>query len=311
MSIRLLGLCICLLWIRPLAADYDPPTFQQVVEGTTAIVDATVERLDDQGHPVLKIHRYFKGRNAPNTVRGICLACEGELPPHLLKPSQRFVICLWRDQLYEYRTLYPVREGPGGRLELWYQDARSLENEPLTFPEFRRRLAKARKKAVVKERVDVAGMASPLSWWADESFAPTHPSIRGLLGQERLAFELPAPWSVPKLLETHRQMMKHAEQNPSDDYDEFRRRCQPLRVLAATRDIRAVIAAGETLSSPVKHMPLTAASILRDRFGAEPEWWKEHQTLVDAARHWWRVHEQELRNELARLIKAKAGGSTL
>ena len=65
MSVRLLGLCVCLLWARPLTADYDPPTFQEVVEGTTAIVDATVERLDEQGHPVLKIHSYFKGRNAP------------------------------------------------------------------------------------------------------------------------------------------------------------------------------------------------------------------------------------------------------
>ena len=111
------------------------------------------------------------------------------------------------------------------------------------------------------------------------------------------------------MLEAHRQMMKHAEQNPSDDYDEFLRHCRPLRMLAATRDIRAVIALGETLSSPVKHMPLTAASILRDSFHVEPEWWKQHKTLVDGARHWWRVHEQELRNELDRLIEAEAGGS--
>ena len=71
-------------------------------------------------------------------------------------------------------------------------------------------------------------MAVPLPWWADESFDPTHPSMSGLPGHKQLALELPTPWSVPKLLEAHRQMMKHAERNPSDDYDEYVRRCRPL-----------------------------------------------------------------------------------
>ncbi len=306
MSMRLFGLCVCLLLTRPLIADYIPPTFQELVEGSTAIVDATVERVDAQGHPVLKIHGYFKGSNAPDTVRGIYLACKGELPAHLLNPSQRFVLCLWKDQLFEYRTHYPVRDGLGGKPELWYQDAKSGKNETLTFPEFRRRVAEARERAVVKERVAIPGMELPLAWWADESFDPSDPSMRGLVGYKKLVRELPAPWSVPKLLELHRGTMKHAEQNPSDDYDEYLRRCRPLQMLAATQDIRAVIALGETLSSPVKHMPLTAAATLRDSFHVVPEWPKKHKTLVAAVRHWWSMHEQPLRGELDRLTKAEA-----
>ncbi len=310
MSIRILCLCIAVLSARQVCADYDPPTFQQIVEGSSAIVDATVERLDEEGHPVLKIHGYFKGRNASNTVRGVALSCVDELPSGRLNPSERVVICLWRDLLFEYATVYPVREGPGGELELTYQDARSLETEVLTSAEFRRRVDDAREQAIVKELVDVADLKSPLRWLADGAFDPGEQSVRGWFDQERLPLDdLPTPWTMQMLLEAHHQMMKHAEENPSDDYDEYLRRCLPLNVLAQTGDLRSVIALGEALSSPVEYMPSTAAGTLHAGFGVAPEWWIEHETIVAGAREWWREHEEELRSEVERLIESDATAS--
>ena len=308
MNVRLVCLFIVGLSMRPLFADYIPPTFQEIAEGTTAIVDATVERLNENGHPVLKIHGYFKGRKASNTMTGIFLACKGGLPSNRMKPTQRYVICLWKDLLFEYQTAYTVRKGLGGEPELLYQDAQTLTSETLTFTEFRRRLAKARKQAVVKELVEVASLASPLRWLADGSFDPGERAVRGWFDVKRFPLgELSAPWTVPKLLETHRKTMKHAEENPSDDYDEYLRRCRPIHVLAQTRDIRAMIAIGETLSSPVKHLPMTAAAILRGTFGIEPE--EGHKTLVAGAQHWWKNHEEELRNEVQRLGKSEPQAS--
>jgi hypothetical protein len=294
-------------FMRTLSADYVPPTFQKLVEESTAIVDATVERLEAEKYPVLKIHEHFKGKNAPTTIKGVFLSCERTLPLSWIVPGQRYVIALRRDHLFEEATIYPVRTGAKGDV-LWYQDARTRDSETLTFAEFRKRVNEARQKAVIKEQIVISGLNSPLRWLADAKIDPASPPFRASFDRPETWLKLlegvPRPWTVEGLLKAHREAMQHAAKKPSRDYQEHVRDAAPLGVLAATRDIRAVIAVAETLSSPVEHMPAYAATILNESFGVSEEWWKDYKTHVDGARAWWEKHEDELRAELRSVSKS-------
>lgn len=164
---------------RLLQADYVPPALADVAAYSTAIVDATVTDVTKEGFVTIEIHGYLKGRSARTTVTGIRLADDGnQLPPELFKVTQRYVICLIRDQLYEAATFYPVRETPAGELQCRYEVAEGLKAaEWVSLADFRTRLAGARKGSVVQDVIDVPGLNRPL-WWlgygefdlADEPF---------------------------------------------------------------------------------------------------------------------------------------------
>jgi len=106
-------------------ADYDPPTFEQVVARSTDIVDADVVSLAEAGHARLKVRDRLKGDHAPTMITGVFLTCEPDNRDLGLKAGKRYVLCLRNDLLYEFSTAYEIRAGGGGVLECEYRDSRT------------------------------------------------------------------------------------------------------------------------------------------------------------------------------------------
>jgi hypothetical protein len=133
---------------RDVSADYDPPPFEAIAQGSTAIVDATVLELTSEGHAKLKIHRYLKGKEAPATLTGIFLTCDSRLP-RILKAGTRYILCIRGSQLFEELTYYPIRERDG-RLECHYRDSRSGIASWMTIARFAEKLETATQDAALK-----------------------------------------------------------------------------------------------------------------------------------------------------------------
>ncbi|MBI3462390.1 MAG: HEAT repeat domain-containing protein [Planctomycetes bacterium] len=123
-------------------ADYDPPTFQEVVRKATAIVDATVEGFTEEGYARLTIHQHMKGKDAPTTIKRVWLTCIANRAPHtLLKAKARYVLCLHNDAIFEDSTANEVRIRDDA-IECQFRDPRLGTPEWIALSEFRAKLAR-------------------------------------------------------------------------------------------------------------------------------------------------------------------------
>lgn len=110
------------------------------------------------------------------------------------------------------------------------------------------------------------------------------------LERAEATFAIPRPWTVSKILRRYRD---------SESIDE---RVLLLRVLAASRDPRAAVVLGETLTHDDLDLRVAATEGLCDYFldllvdgGLESQ--------MHAAEEWWHAHEAELRKEADRLAR--------
>ena len=131
------ALVAVLLAASHLRADYDAPTFEDLARDSTAIVDATVVAISEEGHATLHIHKHLIGKDAPTTLVGIGLRCTQQLKD-LIQPRGRYVLCLNGDKLFEAAARFHTRE-IAGKVEYEYRDWRHPGKnhwlEPVRFAE--------------------------------------------------------------------------------------------------------------------------------------------------------------------------------
>jgi len=97
-----------------LLADYEIGGFKDSIKQITAIVDATVTDFTKEGHAKLRIHSLIKGKKAPKLIKGVFLTCEGGSPKRLgMRKGVRYVVFLTKDDLFEERSYFEVREEKG------------------------------------------------------------------------------------------------------------------------------------------------------------------------------------------------------
>lgn len=197
--------------------DYDPPTFDEMANWCTAIVDATVEDLVTREIPLetgsykrqevrLKIHRHVYGEKAPSTLTGVAMTCidEGQLH-HIVSPKTRYILCLKDNELLEGSTCYAVREADG-KAECLYRDARSPAEAAwmrVSDLEEKLRAAQASISAIISTVTGLKGEAvripMELRSWIAEEIVVTGPVGGGGRGaMVRKAYEKLSPSRTKK-----------------------------------------------------------------------------------------------------------------
>ncbi|MBC7817914.1 MAG: hypothetical protein IAG10_13565 [Planctomycetaceae bacterium] len=140
MRFVLAALFVVLMAAPNLRADYDPPTFEDLARDSTAIVDATVVSVSEEGHATLQIHKHLLGKEAPTLLVGIDLTCtpDRNLLKDFLRPNNRYVLCLRDNKVFESGARFHVRE-TDGKVEYEYRDWRFPSKnhwmEPARFAE--------------------------------------------------------------------------------------------------------------------------------------------------------------------------------
>ena len=122
-----------------LRADYVEPTFEDLARDSTAIVDASVVTISEEGHVTLKIHKHLLGKDAPATLVGFHTSRDPDRKLRdFVMPKSRYVLCLHENKLFEEGARFHARE-IDGKVEYEYRDwrhpAKNHWMEPARFAE--------------------------------------------------------------------------------------------------------------------------------------------------------------------------------